>query len=101
MLPDELPDFTGLHVKVYCPGIGEWAEWTHMDEPVFRLIQGKVFLVGRMTEPIPEKPTWWGKNKTAYILWDCVKQFFTEKIEDRLLRRYGDSGMPTTHDRPS
>jgi hypothetical protein len=96
MLREVEPDFTGMIVRVFCAELDEHWKWLTLDEPSFERQHGRIFLVGKLSEPIPFQRDWWGRNVRVCLPWDEIKYYHTERIPDRYQRKAGGAGMPTT-----
>lgn len=95
VVPEVLPDFTGMIVKVFIRGPDETWSWWFFDEPRLELQGGRMFLIGRMSDrSTPTKP-FWGVNSTAAVPWESVVFYICERILDRQQRKYGGPDCPT------
>jgi hypothetical protein len=93
-VPSEVqPDFSGKTVKVLIDGPDKYRWWT-FDEPQIELQHGRLFLVGRLTDPDPRQP-FWGSKMIAYVAWDEILAYCTEAVVDRQQRKFGDPGFNT------
>lgn len=92
--PETVPDFTGKVVKIYTnvPDT-DWRWWT-LDEPRFELQHGRLFLVGKLTDPNPGG-SYWGRHMVACIPWETVQFYLVETIPDRHQRKFGGSDVNT------
>ncbi len=88
MIEDVQPDFTGLVVKVLIDAPGTSHHWWSLDEPTFERQHGRLFLVGRLTDPDPSKP-FWGRNVRAHVPWDAIRYYQNERVVDRQQRKFG------------
>jgi hypothetical protein len=90
--PDTYPDFAGKVVKVLLPGIGKSGEWWSFEEPEFETQGGRLFLVGKLTNPTPGG-TFWAEKMTAAAAWDSVAFYTVEAVEDRMARKMEEAEL--------
>jgi len=94
MAPDVRPDFSGKVVKVFTTISDPKWQWWSLTEPVLERQEGRLFLVGRLTDPDPSA-SFWGRNTIACIPRELIQFYLVETIPDRQQRKYGDAGTRT------
>ena len=81
-----LPDFAGKVVRVLLSGPDEKWQWWSLEEPVVESQYGRLFLVGRLTRPEPDRP-YWGDSLMACVAWDAIRMYTVEAKDDRPSRK--------------
>jgi hypothetical protein len=94
MAPEVQPDFSGKVVRVCMAGPdAKWASWS-LDEPKFEVQYGRLFLVGKLTDPNPGD-SFYGRNWVACVPWELIQFYYVESMVNRQQRKYGAPGCNT------
>ena len=80
MVSEVQPDFSGKIVRIMVASKDPKFGWWSLTEPKFETQNGRLFLVGKLTDTNPAEP-FWGRGYMAAVPWEGVQLYCFEETK--------------------